>query len=265
MVEAKYFLRSFILLSLFAILGWYLLNHNSWFYENEDVLINTYWVKLNFENPLQLEEFLIFEVKKSGKFDLLNRGWNLPLSVKKRLNKPSLRITKFTSNKNINWYVKDYAGKIYGKLSEKTLLIVKKSAERNSLGIININGFKSGNYFFGANYELYPVLNKKGNTFYTYITFVQNYFFIKKVRIEIEDKQGIIKDILPLMPKYKIEKTHKGYIIEGYSPSKGSLRIFFILKKAPFKAFFNKEDIKKDILLFIFVRYIYKFLSLIHI
>ena len=263
MVERKYLLRGFFFFSFTSLVALLLLNYD--LRNHNDVLIDTYAVRLDFGNTLRLKEIYTYEVGIGDKYRMLYRYWNSPLSVGKALNEPSLEFKGFIPTPKgsgwFDWYVKDYRGWIYGNLTKDSLNLVKNLANRNEVGIVNPKYFKEGKYCFGVIYNVYPPLIEDKNKLYTYIVLADKHIHYKRVRIEINDRNGVIEKVFPFMPSYELHKTESGYIVEGYSPPDNVLKLVFSLREANFKAFPTEKDMEHQLKTALIVRSIFNTLK----
>jgi uncharacterized membrane protein len=227
---------------------------------DKDFYVDYYFAKLRFGKELFLEENYSFKVRKSKKFQMLYHTWWTPLSVRDNLNKAHLRFLKLLTD-NPEWYVKDFKGQIFGELSEKSLKLVQSKADRNEVGIINPNYFRSGNYNFYVSYKMYPLLEKDKKGFYLPLVLTYGGAYYRKIEMEIEDPKKSIKEIYPILPGYQVEKTTNGFLIKGYSTEKTPLKVVFLFNRIYFRSYYELSNIGENLKETFLVRFLFKLLE----
>ncbi|WP_457569976.1 DUF2207 family protein [Desulfurobacterium sp.] len=209
-------------------------------------LLADYTADITIGNTVSIKETFDYFVKKSGKYSMLFRNWEAPLTFNgEKLDNPY--ITLESLNSTFPWYVVDYKKRVYLKVPDKVLAsICRAKAYRNEVGIVrglegsNLKKFDKGIYSFSALYRMYPPVATDGKFSHINIKLADVHVYYPEVKIFLKDPKHLIEKLYVHMPHFSVKKLNNGYFIKGKSPGDSLIELEMVLKGTPVKGFYKK-------------------------
>jgi len=208
-----------------------------------DLYIENYRADLFIDKNLRLSEEISFKVDTYGRYRMLFRYWDAPLTYNENLDIPFIKLKDI--NSDFKYYMKDYKGNVFF-VDDDLRFYVEEKAFKNEVGLINLNFFDKGVYLLNVSYNLYPPIQMDNE--YSHLNFKfsnEKHIPYKNLEVYIHDKNNLIVDIFPHIPKYNVEKTDDGYLIRGEAIA-GLVEVEILMKRFPFNTFVKEtSDIEK--------------------
>ena len=197
----------------------------------DDITVGNYTAKYYADGTL-LEEY-VYDVKTSGKYRMLFRSWEAPLSTKK-LNIPYIEFLDVSTFGNAVPYLKDYYGSVwlpepYAKNLE-IFNMVKSLAENNEVGILNINRFDAGRLKVNYKFRVYPPLECDSKLCHLNLKLATKHFTYRNVTLTVEDP-SYIEEIYPHPPDLKIFRGEGEIVLKGRIAKDELLELEFLFKR----------------------------------
>ncbi|MDI9609254.1 MAG: DUF2207 domain-containing protein, partial [Candidatus Verstraetearchaeota archaeon] len=145
MSETKQMTILFVLAVSIAIVGFYLLEHPPAFF-NEDVWVESYDASV-YPNGTLVEEY-VYKVAVSGKYRMLYRGWDAPLS-RTPLEIPHIQLVSYEAPSGPVPYQRYSSGEVWVPPSNQSPSIIDfiaSNSELNEVGIYAPSYFEAGTY-----------------------------------------------------------------------------------------------------------------------
>ncbi|MEM2981564.1 MAG: DUF2207 domain-containing protein [Candidatus Bathyarchaeia archaeon] len=196
-----------------------------------DITVSNYTAKY-YTNGTLLEEY-VYDVKTSGKYRMLFRSWEAPLSTKK-LSIPYIEFLNVSTFQNAVPYFKDYYGSVW--LPEphaknlEVFNIVESLAENNEVGILNINRFDAGRFKVNYKFRIHPPLECDNNLCHLNLKFATKHFAYRDVTLTVEDS-SYIENIYPHPPDLKIVRGEGKIVLKGQIAKDKLLELEFLFKR----------------------------------
>ncbi|MEM3380574.1 MAG: DUF2207 domain-containing protein [Candidatus Bathyarchaeia archaeon] len=196
-----------------------------------DITVGNYTAKY-YTNGTLIEEY-VYDVKTSGKYRMLFRSWEAPLSTKK-LSIPYIEFLNVSTFQNAVPYFKDYYGSVW--LPEphaknlEVFNIVESLAENNEVGILNINRFDAGRFKVNYKFRIHPPLECDNNLCHLNLKLATKHFAYRDVTLTVEDS-SYIENIYPHPPDLKIVRGEGKIVLKGQIAKDKLLELEFLFKR----------------------------------
>ncbi|RLG08118.1 MAG: DUF2207 domain-containing protein, partial [Thaumarchaeota archaeon] len=115
-----------------------------------DVVVKEYNATLYLNGTL-IEDY-VYEIKEPGKYRMLYRIWDAPVSLSD-LNQPYIEVLDVKAPEGSIGYVKDYEGRVW---APSNIEDIRNLAELNEVGCFNPNKFDSGIYEVEYVFRVHP-------------------------------------------------------------------------------------------------------------
>lgn len=192
-----------------------------------DVVVLEYRAEFYLNGTL-VEEY-VYEVRKPGKFKMLYRIWDAPLSTS-RLEMPCVTVLKVEVPKGTVGYIKDHAGRVYSKSHTR---VISSLAECNEVGCYKPGGFDAGRYKVRYVFRLYPPVEYDGKLCHLNLKLADEHIPYLSVSILIENN-GLIERVYPHPPSLEVVEG-SNIELRGYSWKDELLEVELLLKPEALK------------------------------
>ena len=210
-------------------------------------LVIDYRAEITFSDNIKLKEIYTYHVKDDGKYTMLYRYWEVPITYNKDMLEPFIRTEKVYSDNGIT-YLKDYKDDVFlfGSNDEYLIEKIRSKAYTNEVGIISPNYFKTGDYKLNIDYTVFPPVQTDKEYLHLNLSLAStNHKPYKNVEIYIHDPNKLILELYPHLPDFSVDETDDGYYIKGSSIN-DIVEIEFLMRKVPISPF---EKSYPDVLL----------------
>lgn len=192
-----------------------------------DVYVENYRADLYMNGTL--EENFVYEIKESGKYRMLYRNWEAPLS-QERLDSPYIEPVRIASPLGTIPYAKDVQSRV--KILSTTSYTgytdeIASLAQRNEVGGYKPERFEAGRYEIGYVFKLHPSLECDEKYCHLNLKLMEKHLPYKHITIAIHDPEGFVSQIFT-HPRMDTRKEEDTFTIEGVSPE--NLEIEMLLK-----------------------------------
>ena len=187
-----------------------------------DVVVKEYHATLYLNGTL-VEDY-VYEIKEPGKYRMLYRIWDAPISLND-LNQPYIEVLDVKAPEGSIGYVKDYKGRVW---APSNIDDVRNLAELNEVGCFNPNKFDSGIYEVKYVFRVHPPVECDGELCHVNLKLADKHLPYLSVSLTLEDG-GLIGEVYPHPPNLKVSRD--GWMeISGSSWSDELLGVELLLK-----------------------------------
>jgi len=187
-----------------------------------DVVVKEYNATLYLNGTL-IEDY-VYEIKEPGKYRMLYRIWDAPVSLSD-LNQPYIEVLDVKAPEGSIGYVKDYEGRVW---APSNIEDIRNLAELNEVGCFNPNKFDSGIYEVEYVFRVHPPVECDEELCHVNLKLADEHLPYLSVSLTLEDG-GLIEEVYPHPPNLKISRD--GWTeISGSSWSDELLEIELLLK-----------------------------------
>lgn len=189
---------------------------------SQDVVVEKYNATLYLDGTL-VEDYL-YEVRVSGKYRMLYRVWDAPLS-KDRLSYPYVEVLDVKPPEGTVKYVKDYRGVVW---ADRYSQEIRSLAEFNEAGCFNPDRFEKGKYRVRYVFKLHPPVEYDGSLCHLNLKLADKHIPYLKVEFTVEPG-SLVEDVYPHPPSFKVTRG-ENVRVEGASGGDELLEVELLLK-----------------------------------
>jgi len=185
-----------------------------------DLVIADYQAELREDGTFT--ETYLYEVKVSGRYRMLFRYWDDPLS-RNPLQYPYIGLVDVAVPPGTTGYVKEYDGKVtvFGTGSGGVPPMIENLAERNEVGMYNPDYFTPGLYQATYTYTLHPPLEYDEEIAHLNLRLVDRHIPFRNLAITIPS--GFVREVYPHSPTQTVSEAGYRLVITG-SPSANEVK-----------------------------------------
>ncbi|HUV79647.1 MAG TPA: DUF2207 domain-containing protein [Candidatus Bathyarchaeia archaeon] len=193
-----------------------------------DVYVDSYQADL-YPNGT-LEETFIYEIEESGKYRMLYRVWEAPLSWEKR-GEPYVEPVSISPPPGTIPYTKDWRGQVKLLSTTQTAYTddIRSLALRNEVGCYKPEKFEAGEYKIGYVFIVHPPLEWDDEYVHVNLKLAHEHLPYKQLTIAIHDPNGFVTRLFT-HPPMEVRKDGSIWVITGESPKDTLLELEMLLK-----------------------------------
>jgi len=196
----------------------------------EDTVVDEY-VATFYANGTLVEDYT-YLVKASGRYRMLYRVWDAPLSIGE-LNKPYIQFLRAFSQGQIT-YVKDFQGSVWVedrfKNDPQILASVRSLADLNEVGIFNPNRFGAGTYKIRYVFLLHPPLEYDDSWCHLNLQLASSHLKYRNVKVVINDS-GYSEAVYLRPPPMRETREGNQIVFLGNAAKDELLEVELVFKK----------------------------------
>jgi uncharacterized membrane protein len=210
-----------------------------------DLVVDRYQATLQEDGTFQ--EIYTYEVKSSGKYRMLYRYWQDPLSSQP-LDNPHIQIIDMEKPGGTVGYLKDWSGEVtlYSDDNPEYIRFVEDRAERNEVGIYNPGYFPSGKYTVTYTYLLHPPIEYDAIDAHLNLRLVDEHVPFRELEIRIPERSA--REVFPHPPGLSVTREGGWVTISGNAAADevlGVETLFFAADAQGIPGFFvSVEDVR---------------------
>ncbi len=194
-----------------------------------------YTAKITINGNLTLTENYVYHVHEV-KFRMLFRNWKVPMFVKGSAVKGRPHITLIDAKGDGIRYAKDYFGRVVvWNGSSFVKKFVENFAERNEVGIVNLNKFEKGDYEAKYEFVVFPPIQSDGKYDHVNLKLADRHVPYRHVKIVVEDPHNAVVRLYPHLPSFNVRKVGGSWTIEGVAPQDSLVEVEMVLKHGAVK------------------------------
>jgi uncharacterized membrane protein len=180
-----------------------------------------------------LEETFIYENKESGKYRMLYRIWQAPISLE-RLDKPYVEPISISPPRGTIPYTKDWRGEVKILSTTHTsytgyIYDIRSLAVLNEAGCYKPEKFEAGEYKIAYIFRLHPALECDAEYCHLNLKLADEHLPYKHLTMAIHDPDGFVVQLFT-HPPMDARKDGDTWIVTGESPKDALLEIEMLLK-----------------------------------
>ncbi|MDI9633324.1 MAG: DUF2207 domain-containing protein [Methanolinea sp.] len=159
-------------------------------------------------------EVFSYEVKAGGKYRMLYRYWDAPLSTAP-LDVPHVRLTGMDVPAGTVGYVKDRLGEVtlHGSGNPAHAMFVGERAERNEVGIYNPSYFPRGTYTVTYRYVLSPPVEHDARDAHLNLRLVDRHVPFRNVEVRVPARYA--REVFPHPPGLSVSRDGGAVVVAG--------------------------------------------------
>jgi len=212
-----------------------------------DVYVESYKADL-YQNGT-LEETFVYEIKESGKYRMLYRNWEAPLSWE-RLGEPYIEPLNISGPQETITYTKDWQGQVKLLSTTQTAYTadIRALALRNEAGCYKPEKFEAGKYEIRYVFKVHPPVECDAEYCHVNLKLADEHIPYKQVTIAIHDSEGSVVQLFT-HPPMDARKESDMWIVTGESPKDTLLEMEMLLKPEivdVMDGFFREESEVKE-------------------
>jgi len=187
-----------------------------------DVVVEEYQATI-YPNGTLVEDYL-YRIEVSGRYRMLYRAWEVPLSVE-RLDRPYVEPVRVEPPIGAVGYVRDHNGRVWASAHAQDIATL---AEFDEAGCYNPERFDAGEYRIRYVFKLHPPIRYDGEHCHLNLLLADGHLPYLKVVIRIVDG-GLVK-VAPYPASMRVLKREDGVEIHGSSGMDEVLGVELLLK-----------------------------------
>jgi uncharacterized membrane protein len=193
-----------------------------------DIFVKSYNAELYLNGTFK--ETFIYEIEESGKYRMLYRVWDAPLSWGRR-DEPYVEPVSISPPLGTISYTKDFQGQVKLLATTQTAYTddIRSLALKNEAGCYKPEKFEAGEYQIEYVFILHPPLECDADYCHLNLKLADEHLPYKQLTIAIHDPEGFIVHLFT-HPPLDVKKEEATWIIMGESPKDTLLEIEMLLK-----------------------------------
>jgi len=177
-----------------------------------DLVIAEYTAELG-ENGTFTERY-VYEVKVPGRYRMLFRYWEDPLSTGP-LGSPSIRFRDMEMPPGTIGYIKEFDSTVslFGSSDPAVTSFIRQMAENSEVGIYNPLYFPAGQYEVTYRYTLHPPLEYDQTDAHLNLRLVDRHIPYRNLTITVPAR--FVEKVFPHPPSLRVSRSEDRYVITG--------------------------------------------------
>lgn len=210
-----------------------------------DLVVDRYQATLQEDGSFK--ETYTYEVKSSGKYRMLYRYWQDPLSSQP-LDTPHIQIIDMEKPEGTVGYLKDRSGEVtlYSEDNPEYIRFVRDRAERNEVGIYNPGYFPAGKYTVSYTYRLFPPVEFDAIDAHLNLRLVDEHVPFRDLEIRIPERYA--REVFPHPPGLAVTREGGWVTIRGNAAADEVLGVEMLFSAAESQGmpgfFVSVEDVR---------------------
>lgn len=210
-----------------------------------DLVVDRYQATLQEDGSFK--ETYTYEVKSSGKYRMLYRYWQDPLSSQP-LDTPHIQIIDMEKPEGTVGYLKDRSGEVtlYSEDNPEYIRFVRDRAERNEVGIYNPGYFPAGKYTVSYTYRLFPPVEFDAIDAHLNLRLVDEHVPFRDLEIRIPERYA--REVFPHPPGLAVTREEGWVAISGNAAADEVLGVEMLFSAAESQGmpgfFVSVEDVR---------------------